>query len=70
MKAPILHLPEGKVSKIISSRKVSFNYDNASESHDTDSKRFVLLPFINSKLANEVKWNISSLLVQYGTYIH
>ena len=56
-------LPEDKVSKIISSRKVAFNCDksncdnvsNVSESDNTDSKRFVLLHFINAKLANEAK---------------
>ena len=53
-------LPEDKVSKILSSRKIAFNCDksncdnvsNMSESDNTDSKRFVLLPFINAKLAN------------------
>ena len=56
-------LPKDKVSKIISSRKVAFNCDKSncdnvsgvSESDNSDSKRFVLLPFINAKLANEAK---------------
>ena len=56
-------LPKDKVFKIICSRKVSFNCDKSngdnvsgvSESDDTDSKRFVLLPFIYDKFANEAK---------------
>ena len=55
--------PKDKVCKIISSRKVAFNCDKSncdnvsgvSESDNSDSKRFVLLPFINTKLVNEAK---------------
>ena len=52
-------LPKDKVSKIISSRQVAFNCDNSNCDNvcddNSDTKRFVLLPFINSKLANEAK---------------